>query len=138
MIYDDHVAIIKLCNTFKDKLSASSIHEIALELLQLESEAHDLLTQHFQLEENLLFPAIIMNDPSVETSEKIILLSNQHGKISQMFLSLYRLTKTILSKDSQSTQCENIFVTCLDDLISLIVDHETIESLFFQQHEVNQ
>ena len=77
------------------------------------------LFEHFQLEEQVLFPAALLAMPSVELADRILLLTREHGAFERDVMTLKQIVACHPEKDP------NIPQNTLDFLVTFV---ENLES----------
>jgi hemerythrin-like domain-containing protein len=127
-IFDNYSNILEKCDQFEALLTLPTSEPLISAFFKYKEDIIDLMEGSFELEDYLLFPAIIESHKDRIITESVLGLQKEHGEISEALCTLYLLINKIPLDSPISTSVVSILSK---NLIKLLRKHIKNEKTFF-------
>ncbi len=92
-----------------------------------------LIMSHFMLEENILYPAIVLNNDTIDTIDEMLIIQKEHGIIEQQLKQLMLIVKMSTLEDiKKSPVLSQLLFTTTLELYQTMKDHQLNEDKLFE------
>lgn len=112
------------------KGDALSLHGLIERLME---KMVPLITSHFMLEENILYPAIVLNNEAADMIDEILLIQKEHGVLEQQLRQLIYLVKITSPDDiKECSIMQKLLLTETLELYNNMIKHQKDEDTLFK------
>ncbi len=131
LVLEDHKTIHETSLIFEKILEKRDIQLLINSFKAKKLEIAELMSSHFEMEENFLYPAIISgNNCKREVTEEVLNLIKEHGEIERLLKVIVILSET--SAETVEILSETLF-GFVYEIIMLIKKHEMDEMKLFEE-----
>lgn len=131
-VHHEHIKISTMAAPIISAAQAGDAVEVHREIHKIMGKFVPLVLSHFMLEENILYPAIVLNHDAIDTIDEMFLIQKEHGVLEQQLKQLVKLVKITTPGEVQSSPTvAKLLITNTLDLYQTMQEHQQNEDRFF-------
>lgn len=137
-VHSEHKKIEQLAVPIIKSAKAGDASLLHYEIEKALGKLVPLVMSHFMLEENILYPALILNNKAADIIDEMLLIQKEHGMLEQQFKHVIYLVKMTspeeLTADSKLSQ---LLITTTLELYNSMTEHQKHEDTLFNSYGIS-
>lgn len=138
IILKEHEKIRELATPVIIAAQKGDAIELHAHIERLMEKMVPLITSHFMLEENILYPAIVLNNEAADMIDEILLIQKEHGVLEQQLRQLVYLVKITTPEEIKCIPVlQKLLLTETLELYNNMIKHQKDEDELFRTFGVS-
>lgn len=137
-VHNEHLKIAQLAAPIVKRAKANDAAGLHKEIRKISEKLIPLMMSHFMLEENILYPAIVLNNDTTDTIDEMLLIQKEHGILEQQLKQLIFLVKMTTEQElSKESKLSILLISLTLELYNTITEHQRHEDILFNNFGIS-
>lgn len=137
VIIDEHQKIYSLVKPLVDAALRKDAITLYAEIERVSKKLPGLIMSHFLLEENIIYPALVLNNNAADLIDEMLLIQKEHGMLEQQMKQVLHFMKRIDQKNyNESPILQELLIETVIDFYENVKEHQANEDKLFRSFGV--